>query len=290
MSKGNNKGFSNRQDISPFVPLVLFLILCILLVAVGLLREFRREITVVPPPVVEKPLPELKREKLPGETGRFKVALIIDDVGWNRDIIREVEKIKRPLTLSLLPKAPYSKEIFNTFKGNKNLELILHLPLEPEPPAQSLDKGLLKMNMTDEEIGQQFNEDIKGFYPYIRGLNNHMGSLFTSDEEKMRVLLREIASKDLFFVDSMTSKKSKGYLLAKEMGIKTAKRDVFIDNESDPEYIERQVWELVDTAKKHGKAVGIGHAKKSTIDVLKDVIPEIEKEGIEIVPVSSLLE
>jgi len=282
------KNSGSRQEFSPFVPLVLFILLCILLIATGLLREFKKDtgVTFHPPDKVKPCI----IKKIPGKTDKLQIALIIDDVGWNKEIIKNIEKINRPLTLSILPKAPYSKDIFNNLKNNRTFELILHLPMEPIPPSQSFDKGLLKTSMSDEEIILQFNDDIKGFYPQVRGLNNHMGSLFTSDEEKMRVLLKEMQSRNMFFIDSMTSRKSRGYLLAKEIGLKTAKRDVFLDNKSNPEYIEKQVWELVDTAKKQGSAVGIGHAKKSTIDVLENVIPEIEKEGIEIVPVSSLLE
>ncbi len=282
------KNSGSRQEFSPFVPLVLFILLCILLIATGLLREFKKDtgVTFHPP---DKVKPSIIK-KIPGKTDKLQIALIIDDVGWNKEIIKNIEKINRPLTLSILPKAPYSKDIFNNLKNNRTFELILHLPMEPIPPSQSFDKGLLKTSMSDEEIILQFNDDIKGFYPQVRGLNNHMGSLFTSDEEKMRVLLKEMQSRNMFFIDSMTSRKSRGYLLAKEIGLKTAKRDVFLDNKSNPEYIEKQVWELVDTAKKQGSAVGIGHAKKSTIDVLENVIPEIEKEGIEIVPISSLLE
>lgn len=289
MSRGNRRSGA-QQEFSPFVPLVLFIVLCILLAAIGLLREFRKETTVMPPPVIEEPKPSAIKKPLPGKTGKFQIALVIDDVGWNREIAKEIEKINKPLTLSFLPKAPYSKDIFDALKDNENFELILHLPLEPGPPAQSFDKGLIKTGMSAEEITRQFRDNIKDFYPHIRGVNNHMGSLFTADDEKMRVLLAEMQSKNMFFVDSMTTRKSRGYVLAKEMGIKTAQRDVFIDNESNPEHIEKQIRELVETAKKQGKAIGIGHAKKNTISVLKNVIPEIEKEGGEIVQVSALLE
>ena len=88
---------------------------------------------------------------------------------------------------------------------------------------------------------------------------------------------------NLFFVDSMTSKDSCGYYLAKKMGIKTAKRDVFLDNSSDPESIRKNLHKLVELAKKRGKAIGIGHAKKNTIMVLKEEIPNIKKEGVKLV-------
>lgn len=283
---------ANRKlsDNSPFLPLLLFIILCILITAVGIIKEIRKGtvLPAVPVPRIEREKPPPVRKKIP--VSKAQIGIIIDDLGWSKEIVNEIEKINRPVAVSILPYAPYSKDVFNEFKKNNRIEMFLHLPLEPRPPAQVLDKGVIKTEMSGEEITQEFYNALKDFYPGVKGVNNHQGSLFTSDEEKMRILLEAIQSKNLFFVDSMTARQSKGYILAKEMGIKTAKRDVFLDNQSDPEYIEAQIRKLVEVAKKQGKAIGIGHARKNTIAVLKDVLPEIEKEGVEIVPVSSLLE
>ncbi|MCM8777101.1 MAG: divergent polysaccharide deacetylase family protein [Candidatus Omnitrophica bacterium] len=277
---------------SPFLPLALFIVLCILITAVGILREIKKEKVPAPvPPVVKKEKPSVIKKAIPPyRKEKVQIGIIIDDLGWNKEIVEEIEKINRPITISILPYAPYSRDIFNKFKRNEMIEMLLHLPLEPRPPVQSLDKGVIKTEMSNDEINQQFYDALKNFYPGVKGVNNHQGSLFTSNEDKMRILLGAIQSKNLFFVDSMTARQSKGYILAKEMGIKTAKRDIFLDNRSDPQYIEGQVWELVEVAKKEGKAIGIGHARSTTIEVLKNILPEIEKEGIEIVPVSSLLE
>ena len=268
----------SSEEISWFVPLLLFLILCILTAGIHILKEFKKE-PVIPPvvPPIEIPMMEIS------------VSIIIDDMGWNRKIIKEIEGIQEPLTLSFLPFAPYSKEILENLK-NKHFEFLLHLPLEPFPPAQCLDKGLIRMDMDNDEIIEQFNQNMENFYPYIKGINNHMGSLFTSKEEKMEVLLKEIQEKNLFFVDSMTSRKSCGYRIARQIGLKTAKRDIFLDNNSDPYYIKTQLYKLVETAKKEGKAIGIGHARPNTIKILKEELPNLKKEGIKIVPVSQLLE
>ena len=278
----------NSSDNSPFLPLVLFIVLCILITAVGIIKEIRKEKVPVPVPP-EKPA--ITKKAVPPEVkGKVRIGIIIDDLGWNKEIVKEIEKINRPITVSILPYAPYSKDVFQEIKKNNSIEMLLHLPLEPRPPFRSFDKGVLKTDMSNDEITRQFYEELKDFYPGVKGINNHEGSLFTSDEEKMRILLEAIQSKNLFFVDSMTAKQSKGYILAKGMGIKTAKRDVFLDNQSDPQYIEGQIRELVETARKQGKAIGIGHARKNTVAVLKDILPELEKEGVEVVPVSSLLE
>jgi len=295
MGQNNKKGDNNYNW---FLPVVLVIILAILIVILFIIKELKKQPDVFPPEKPTLPIFEgqekKKEEREHKESKRVvgkkpRVALIIDDVGWNKEIVREIEKINQPFTLAFLPQAQYSKEIFDSLKQNETFDLLLHLPLEPSAPSQSLDKGLLRTDMEKEEIIEQFNKDIEYYYPYVKGINNHMGSLFTTDEELMKILLEEIKKKHLFFIDSMTSKKSCGYLLAKEMGIKTGKRDVFIDNSSDPQYIEQQIWKLVEEAKQQGTAIGVGHARKNTIDVLKRMMPVVT-EKVEIVPVSAVLE
>jgi polysaccharide deacetylase 2 family uncharacterized protein YibQ len=284
---------NRKENNSFFLPLILFLILCILIVGFKILEQLqkskkieKKEITKLYPPEIKPTIPE-KIEKKVEKVG--EVAIIIDDVGWNLSIIKEIEKINRPLTLSILPKAPYSKKILDELK-DKNYELILHIPLEPSPPSQCLDKGLIKVDMNEEEIKEVFEDDIKEFLPYVKGINNHMGSLYTINEEKMRILLENIKEKNLFFVDSLTNSKSCGYKIAKELGIKTGKRDVFLDISNDPENINKKIDELLEIAKEKGSAIAIGHAKKETINILKERISDFDENGIKIVPVSKLLE
>ena len=284
---------NRKENNSLFLPLILFLILCILIVGFKILEQLqkskkieKKEITKLYPPEIKPTIPE-KIEKKVKKVG--EVAIIIDDVGWNLSIIKEIEKINKPLTLSILPKAPYSKKILDELK-DKNYELMLHIPLEPSPPSQCLDKGLIKVDMNEEEIREVFEDDVKEFLPYVKGINNHMGSLYTINEEKMRILLENIKEKNLFFVDSLTNSKSCGYKIAKELGIKTGKRDVFLDISNDPENINKKIDELLKIAKEKGSAIAIGHAKKETIKVLKERISDFDENGIKIVPVSKLLE
>jgi polysaccharide deacetylase 2 family uncharacterized protein YibQ len=284
---------NRKENNSFFLPLILFLILCILIVGFKILEQLqkskkieKKEIAKLYPPEIKPTIPE-KIEKKVEKVG--EVAIIIDDVGWNLSIIKEIEKINKPLTLSILPKAPYSKKILDELK-DKNYELILHIPLEPSPPSQCLDKGLIKVDMNEEEIKEVFEDDVKEFLPYVKGINNHMGSLYTINEEKMRILLENIKEKNLFFVDSLTNSKSCGYKIAKELGIKTGKRDVFLDISNDPENINKKIDELLEIAKEKGSAIAIGHAKKETINILKERISDFDENGIKIVPVSKLLE
>ncbi len=133
--------------------------------------------------------------------------------------------------------------------------------------------------MTDEEIKQKVDDYLIKFGPYIKGVNHHMGSRFTADREKMEVLLQEIKDKKLMYVDSLTSKKSVGYLLAKEMGIPSTKRDIFIDNSPRYSEISSKLEEATKIAAQKGTVVAIGHARTTTLSALETIIPELKKQG-----------
>jgi len=126
--------------------------------------------------------------------------------------------------------------------------------------------------------------------PGAVGVNNHEGSALTENREAMKFLMAELKTRNLFFLDSMTTAKSVAYATAIEFGMKAARRDVFLDNEGDnPEYIRGQLDELVEIARNHGKAIGIGHPHPATLSELRKWLAEADSQGIEIVPVSRLM-
>ena len=109
-------------------------------------------------------------------------------------------------------------------------------------------------------------------------------------EAVVRVVLRELKKRGLFFLDSGTTDRSMGYKLARELSLKTGKRDVFLDNETGPKDMEAQLNQLMKIARLRGKAIGIGHPYPTTVAALKGMIAKIQKAGIKIVPLSQVLD
>lgn len=216
-----------------------------------------------------------------------KVAFIIDDLGYETEIAIKMMELEFPLTFSILPFLKYSGYIAEEGKKN-NREIMLHLPMEPNNSSADPGPGAIKSYMSEEEIRQAVRGSIFDF-PYVIGVNNHMGSKITEDREIMKIILEEIRRYDLFFIDSITTRNSIAYQVAQEMGVKTAVRTVFLDNESDMEYIKGQMLEAQEIALRDGEAIAIGHSRINTFYVLKRMIPELIKAGIEIVPVSELV-
>ena len=216
-----------------------------------------------------------------------KAAFIIDDLGYETKVAKKMMELEYPIALSILPFLQYSEFTAEESKKN-NKEIMLHLPMEPNNSDANPGPGAIKSYMSEEEIRQAVRKCILDF-PYTIGVNNHMGSKITEDREIMEIVLEEIKGYNLFFIDSMTSKNSIAYEVAQEMGIKSAVRSVFLDNENDMEYIKGQMLEVQKIALEKGEVIAIGHDRINTFYVLKRMIPELIRAGIEIVPVSELV-
>ncbi len=222
-----------------------------------------------------------------GRSGHPRVAIIFDDAGYGIKSAREIESIGRPLTISVLPHLPYSTLIAEEAPAH-GVQVILHLPLEADNGAIQLGEGGIKVAMSDQEIRRAVAEDF-ATVPAAVGANNHMGSLGTSDPRVMRAVMEEMKSRRLFFVDSVTSPHSVAAQVAREMGVPTAARAVFLDNQDDEEYVRGQFRTLMALAQTRGQAIAIGHVGRVTVKVLISLLPEFDEAGIQLVRASDLV-
>ena len=218
---------------------------------------------------------------------RPKVAIIIDDLGYDSKIASSLIQLDFPLSFSVLPCAPFTKRI--AAQANKEgCELMLHLPMEPRNfPSVNPGPGALFVSMEEDEMIMILDQDLREIQG-VQGVNNHMGSLFTEDESKMLIILKALKRRNLFFVDSRTTSGTVGFKLAKEIGLPTAGRSVFLDNDLSQKAIKIQIERLCNMARHTGFAIGIGHPHKETLEVLEEYCSKIKAEFC-VVPVSELL-
>jgi polysaccharide deacetylase 2 family uncharacterized protein YibQ len=217
-----------------------------------------------------------------------KVAIVIDDLGYDGKLAKKFLKIEGPLSFSVLPHGTFSKSIARRIY-DAGQELLLHLPMEPTGyPEVNPGVGALLVEMTDVELVQTLRENLDAF-PYVKGVNNHMGSKFCQDERKLRPVMLELNARGLFFVDSRTTSKTKAYKLAQKLRVPSAERNVFLDNIQNPRAIRAQLNRLTELARLRGGAIGIAHPHEVTLEVLRQEVPKLSKKGIELVPVSQLV-
>jgi polysaccharide deacetylase 2 family uncharacterized protein YibQ len=220
---------------------------------------------------------------------RGQVALIMDDMGNSLETLDELIALGRPVTVSVLPYSTHAAETARIAHEN-GLEVLLHLPLESlnNHEAMANTEGMILAGMTEPDIVRLFEESYARV-PFAAGTNNHMGSRFTAERDLMRVLLRPLKEKGLFFVDSRTTAKTVALQEARKMGVPSTERDIFLDADDDRGRIRGRLVELFQKARKKGHAVGICHPFPETLAVLKSSFRLVDAYGLEAVRVSQLV-
>ena len=222
---------------------------------------------------------------------RKRIAILIDDIGYDLSPLKELLKIDASLTFAILPHYAHSVDAANILHKARR-EILLHLPMEPHAfPDENPGMGALFLSMSDQQIKDEVDKDLDAI-PYLSGVNNHMGSKFMEDETKVDIVFRQIKKRNLFFVDSRTTPLSRGPEIARKLGLRFISRKVFIDNNNnDYAAIFRNLTTQIDSEFDHKPeaVVMIGHPHMKTIQALKEAIPVLKARGIDIVPVSALV-
>lgn len=240
-----------------------------------------------------KPIKKAVKPPVPSETQnspvqtKGKIAIIIDDVGHDWDSLRALTSLPKAVTLAMLP---YVSDVQNKakFAQGQGHELLVHLPMAPK--SNSVDPGPMALQpyITKRELAQRIQWNLSQFDGYI-GVNNHMGSLFTEDRPAMKELFARLKERDVMFIDSRTTAQSAGALLADQMAIPYAERDVFLDNAIEATAVEQQLRTAEQKALENGNAIAIGHPHIVTVAALEGWVMGLEKKGIRLVPVSDII-
>ncbi len=217
-----------------------------------------------------------------------KIAIVLDDWGYNTNNIDLLNSIDAPINISILPNLTYSKVIAVAVSKRVDREVMLHMPMEPEDNQIRLEDNTLLTSMDADTIGNLIDKALDTV-ENAKGISGHMGSKATQDLDLMGSVMDSAKLNNLYFLDS----KSTLYSVAEEKAkgkIPYIKRDVFLDNDSNKEYINKQFDELIEKAKLQGYAIGIGHDKVNTLEVLFNRIPKVKDIDIKFVLVSELIE
>ena len=224
------------------------------------------------------------------EAGMPGIALIIDDLGNQHEQGERAVHLPGPVACSFLPYGPYTRELASQ-AHMQNKEVLLHLPMQAAAHEQALDeKGVLTLDMTRQQFLATLQHDLDAV-PFVSGLNNHMGSLLTRHPGHMAWLMQSISEQgSLFFVDSRTTDRTVAARLAREYGVPSIERNVFLDNELHPEAIRAEFRRLLDIARRQGFALGIAHPRTETLQVLREEIDRLESQGVALITVAHLIE
>jgi polysaccharide deacetylase 2 family uncharacterized protein YibQ len=217
-----------------------------------------------------------------------RIAIVIDDLGNHLELGQNAVDLPGNLTYAVLPLRPYSRRLAKAAHA-RGREVMLHLPMQAST-GKRMGAGGLSLQLDRTAFAHTVRNSLASV-PHAVGVNNHMGSLLTQHPLAMQWLMEDLACFDrLYFVDSRTDVRTVARDKARAAGLPHAERDVFLDNVQQSDYIRKQLQRLVAKARRDGSAIGIGHPYPETIAVLAEELPRLAEQGIQIVPVSQLVE
>lgn len=216
-----------------------------------------------------------------------QMALIIDDIGYNRSIVYRFLDLGVPITFAVLPLLPHSRELSREIHHSGH-EVMLHQPMEPVNPRLDPGPGALFVGDDASTIAAVLRRNVESI-PFATGINNHMGSRFTASSPEIVHALDTVRTSGLFFIDSRTSGRSKALQTARQFHISAAGRDVFLDNQPAAAAVYHQLLALRRRAEATGSAVGIGHPFPATVAGICRFFEAGAHHGIRLVHVSRTL-
>lgn len=214
-----------------------------------------------------------------------RLAIIIDDIGYNLALSERAARLPGQFTLAVLPFTPHGNQVAH-LADERGKELMLHLPMS-NLKDMPLGRGGLTTGMARETLQNTLRADLVSL-PLVRGVNNHMGSKLTQDAQAMGWVMSELAARKLYFIDSRTSPLTQAQRAAEQSGVPSTKRDVFLDDVIEPGAIRRQLDLALQLARKQGSAVAIGHPYPATLQLLENIQPLLSQANIQLVPASQL--
>lgn len=221
-----------------------------------------------------------------GAPARPRVTIVFEHAGPSLTDLAPIYAMHLPFGLGIFPKMRYSAQIARE-AAEHGLTPVLHLPMEARnPPDMGAVPGAVWVRMTDAEIRAVVEEDLASV-PGVVGVSNHAGSRATADRRVMLAVLRVVKARRLWFEENRTTSASVASTVAAHLGMPVVLVTTYLDD--PPINIERKTRALIETAKREGAAIAVAHITTGTPQIVRRLLPELNRAGIAFVPVTEFL-
>lgn len=169
-------------------------------------------------------------------------------------------------------------------------DTIIHVPMEPIGyPRVNPGKNAILVQHKEDRIEKQLSGFINKM-PDCIGINNHMGSLATTDPDVMQVVMNTLKRHDKVFLDSRTTNVSVAYQTAQKSHIRAFRNDLFLDSPNiSQSTMEAKINQIIQLANNRQHIIAISHChNQEKLDYLKSLVNRLKKAGFTLVPLSEI--
>ena len=146
-----------------------------------------------------------------------EIALVLTEIGNDKNLVLDnLDLIKsNNISLAFYGDGSFSNSLNKTAIEN-NIETLLTIPLEAYPSRHSFDQ-LNAIKVQNPINSTYIFDSIRSLHQNIgsvKGLTHYWGDFATSEVDFMEEIISYCAKYNLFYIDAMTTSKSKGFKLA----------------------------------------------------------------------------
>ena len=220
--------------------------------------------------------------------GSGNLAIVIDDMGYDRSLADAVIALPFPLTVSVLPHLPISSEVAEEAHSRGD-EVLLQLPMEPfDYPDNDPGPQTLLTTLDPEQNLDRMYWQLSRIQGYA-GIANFMGGRFVVTDAVMQPIISEAAKRGLGYFDDGSAPRSVAPSLAAGQAMPFAKADSTIDAVPTSVEIDRALAKLETLAKDRGIAIGVASALPISIERIAVWLKPLESHGIMLVPLTTAM-
>jgi polysaccharide deacetylase 2 family uncharacterized protein YibQ len=222
--------------------------------------------------------------------GATRLALLVDYFGSpNSAESQTLMEIGRGLSVAILPHTTGARDFADRCR-TRGIEVLVNLPMEGlDYPRLDPGPGAILVDMAPGDIAKSVErafDQIGG----ASGVHTYLGELAVEDRDVMRAVLQKVAERHAYFVESTASSFSVVRETAAQVGAASLKLRDEIDAPGVKEArVRRNLAALAEEAQERGVAVGLIHPYPATVAALKSLLPEWQRNGIELVPLSEIV-
>jgi polysaccharide deacetylase 2 family uncharacterized protein YibQ len=218
------------------------------------------------------------------------ISIVVDDFGSiSGELLEGFLALDPAVCFAIFPDEPFS--VLTMQKASaQGRETIIHVPMEPIGyPSVNPGKNAIFVQYDDATIDKLLSRFIKQL-PDCEGINNHMGSLATTDEAIMRAVMTTLKKHGKFFLDSRTSNVSVAYSIAQKTHIRSFRNDLFLDSPNiNQSTMDAKLSQIVEMSATRSNIIAITHChNEDKLQYLKRIITRLKAAGYTLVPLSKI--
>ncbi|MFW6254253.1 MAG: divergent polysaccharide deacetylase family protein [Chitinivibrionales bacterium] len=218
-----------------------------------------------------------------------QVAIVIQDFNFQaNETTTRLLAFPHPLTVCLIAAANKS-DLTAQAAHEYDKEIILHLLLESSTRINTpFEESMIMVHYEESRIRDMVTEGPDQI-PYFAGFSNLFGSRGCEDSRVMRIVLEEVKKHKAYFLENVTARNSVVHSMSEKMSVPYARIQGTLPADTSGEILEENLKKFCYIAQKKGYYIIGAHANQSLLTALENTLPFFEKNGIQLVHVSTIV-